>query len=733
MKHKLAKALVVARIKDRDKIKPVTWNGRKAGPWDRRPHKAEGGPVTDPSVLSQLNADSGPKPVTDTATLAALNAPDKGVANAVGQGVAQGATGNFYDELRGLIEANGASPHDPASLSGLVKGAYKYWTGDPEAEKKYDEAVKREREESKTVEKQHPVATTVGELGGALALPVGAGATAATLPARMARGAATGAGVGALYGAGQGETPLERATGAGTGAVLGGATGGLAPPLVEGALQGARALAKPAINAYRGATNPEGEAGRRVLTALDRDFQTQGPQFTPQDTAVAKQAGSPTAIIDAGGETTRALARSAANTSPEAREALTGLTQDRFGTQNQRASDFVNQLTGATGDNAGSIEALKDAAQKANRPAYRQAYKEGDQELFSPEMERLMGSPAVVDAMRRATVSGKDRAVTQGFGAFNPGVTVENGMVTFKPKPNGVPTYPNLQFWDATKRELDDAAKSAARSGNTEQAGVTGNLAKSLRNELDNLVPSYSAARSGAAQAFGAQDALEAGANFVNSRMNNAEARRAVQKMSGPEKQLFQHGYSSALINKINETGDRRTILNQIAQSPADRERLEIALGSQKARQLEAFMRVEGLMDRARTSVTGNSTTARQLTELGLAGGATGIAGHGDFTDPKALATGAVVYGLTHGRNKINEAVAKRVGEMLASDDPNVLKRGAELIAKNGQVFNKLRAIDGFGSKSGAGVSASQVAPIVQGAVAARADDKKKQPQRIGQ
>src|SRR6185437_7955995 len=147
-------------------------------------------------------------------------------------------------------------------------------------------------------------------------------------------------------------------------------------PLVEGAIQGASALARPVTNTIRGITNPEGEAGRRVLTALDRDFQTQGPQFTPQDTAVAQQAGSPTAIIDAGGETTRALARSAANTSPEARDALSGLTQNRFGTQNTRAADFVNQLTGATGDTPGAIDALKDAAQKANRPAYQQAYRE---------------------------------------------------------------------------------------------------------------------------------------------------------------------------------------------------------------------------------------------------------------------------------------------------------------------------------------------------------------------
>jgi hypothetical protein len=48
---------------------------------------------------------------------------------------------------------------------------------------------------------------------------------------------------------------------------------------------------------------------------------------------------------------------------------------------------------------------------------------------MSPELDRLMGSPAVVEAMRRASTSGKDRAITQGLGAMRQGVTVENGVV----------------------------------------------------------------------------------------------------------------------------------------------------------------------------------------------------------------------------------------------------------------------------------------------------------------
>lgn len=61
---RLAKALVVARIKENEKRKPQTWDHHKAGPWDRKIKKAEGGdvdvkPAFDPSQPFQA-ADTKP-------------------------------------------------------------------------------------------------------------------------------------------------------------------------------------------------------------------------------------------------------------------------------------------------------------------------------------------------------------------------------------------------------------------------------------------------------------------------------------------------------------------------------------------------------------------------------------------------------------------------------------------------------------------------------------------------
>lgn len=661
--------------------------------------------------------------------------PDQGVVNAVARGAANGVSANFYDELRGLVEASGADPKDPASIYSLIHGAVNYWSGDKEAEKRYDTATERERQLTKDAEIQHPVASIAGNVAGAVALPIGAAAGAATLPGRMAAGAVTGGVLGGAAGAGEGVGATDRIARGATGAAIGGALGGAAPAAIEGVVQGGRALAQPVANAVRGIRDPEGEAARRVAIGLQRDMQADPnavSRLTPQEFAASAQSGGPATIMDIGGETTRALARSAANTSPEGRAALGRTINDRFEGQTGRVTGWLRN-TFHFPDAAAQSEAIENVGRTVNRANYRRAMNEGDRSIFSPELDRLMGSPAVVDAMRRASTSGKDRAITQGLGAMRQGVTVENGVVNFTKGKNGVPTYPNLAFWDATKKELDDAASAAARAGRNGEASTVRDLARSLRTELDTHVPSYRQARAGATHFFDAENALEAGQNFVGKNMSATDARRALSQMTPQERQLFQDGFVSKFIDTLNQTGDRRSILNKIAESPAAREKLEIAIGRPRAQELESGLRVEGIMDLARNATQGNSTTARQLTELGLAGGV-GFGANGFDTGslhPSALMSAALVYGAAKGHGKINENVSRHVADLLTSNNPQTLFRGIQMVARNSTLFNALRSADRGLARVGGDQGAN--VPVLQAAGVSRANDQPDVPRPPGQ
>lgn len=558
---------------------------------------------------------------------------------------------------------------------------------------RYQHALNIQEGKDKAFTEEHPLASAAAEIGGGLAATGGAamtnlgrqalGLTGTTLPQMMMRGAASGAAIDAADAAVRGENPLSAGG-------IGGAVGAVSPAVgrVANAMIG-----RPVANTIRGIMNPGDEAARRVAGAIDQDIRSGSRGLTLQEMQSAAQQGQPVNLMDAGGETTRALARSAANTSPEGRFLLNQTIDDRFESQSPRLAQWLRH-TFHFPDAAAQQEALDTVQRTVNRGNYARAFTQGDRQIMTPELERLTGSPAVVEAMRKASASGKDRAITQGFGAFNTGVTVDNGVVNFRRGANGVPTYPNLAFWDATKRELDDAANAAARSGRNAEASTLGDLARTLRTELDSQVPSYQAARAGAAQFFGAENALEAGQNFVGAsqRFSIPETRRALARMSPQERQLFQDGYVSRLVQTIEATGDRRSVLNKISRSPAAREELNVALGPQRAREVEARLRVEGIMDLARSAVQGNSTTARQLMELGLAGG---VGGYESWQgDPQALVHAALVYGAARGHRVVDERVAREVARLLVSDNVGQLQRGLRILSRNQNMLGAIRNAD---------------------------------------
>jgi len=66
-----------------------------------------------------------------------------------------------------------------------------------------------------------------------------------------------------------------------------------------------------------------------------------------------------------------------------------------------------------------------------------------------------------------------------------------------------------------------------------------------------------------------------------------------MSQMTPEQREAFQNGYVFRLVEKLGATGDRRSIVNQIAQSPAARAEIRMAIGPQRADELESRLRVE--------------------------------------------------------------------------------------------------------------------------------------------
>lgn len=625
------------------------------------------------------------------------------------RGAKQGLTFEFGDELSALEDA--AGPHIPQqvggipikALIGLARLGYEKLAGEGGATRTYNKAVADERETTKLAEEQHPNLYLAGNVGGSVAgavvIPGGAAARGATTGARLGRGAIAGGVTGALTGAGEGEGLEDTASRTVKGGLVGTAIGAAAPVALSGIEKTGQVIAtaaRPLTSAIRGLRDPEAEAARRVTTAIERDTRQGTSGLTPAEFAAEKASGKPVGVADLGGEVTRGLARSAANSSGEGRAALEAVTSDRFATQSPRTVQFLKE-TFDYPDSIAKLDQIQSVARIQNRPAYAKAYGHPNaQGMWDNGLEQLASAPAVQDAIRMAGVTARNRNALDGFPPIKNPFVIDRatGRMSLAQQADGSTALPNLQFWDHVKRNLDQIASPEARAAS-----------QALRGHLDQLVPDYQTARAGAAKFFDAEDALDAGTKFVSATGGNmAEARKAIQSMPPSDRKLFETGFLSTLIERVHALKDGQDIVKTIYGSPAAREKIELALGKERANLVEAHLLTERVMDRLRPAVQGNSTTTRQLAELGLAGGlqtgygagAYGLA-TGDWGGGNLIA-GAMWAGA---KGKIDQRIARRVGEMLASDDPGVLKKGINIVARNRDMREALRAFDPMAARVG--------------------------------
>jgi hypothetical protein len=659
----------------------------------------------DPKEFADVGANGRPRVVISTR-------PDIGQGRAALEGALQGASANFSDEIYGASKASGLPDWMGGFRApvGAAKLAYEGVTGqnDPkyagslpdvlgvpapteppkrgEATKIYEEEVANKRQVLKDAAEQYPKTYLASELAGGLALPVGAGGQAATIPLRAAEMAKTGAIYGAAAGAGSGEGLTDSAVKAGVGGIAGGVVGAVAAPVMEGVGAGLKyGWEKGVAGPVRAAINPEEAALKKFGTAVKQDANidpTAQGRLTP-----AEMAGSDTAMLgDMGGPVTRRLADTAAIVHPETGGALNKALTDRAEGQFDRISDWLKGTF-----NYPNIALQKEAIQKAgtevNSERYKRAMTDGAGGVWSPELQRLAGSPSIQDAAYGAIKGLQDRGISEGFRSprsmpleFNP----DTGRATLAKTANGNEIVPDLRFWDQVKRNLDAGIDKADRAGDREAVSRLTGLKKSLVSELDNAVPSYAKARAGAAHFFGEENALDAGKSFVtNNKVTNDEARRELAAMKPNERQLFQDGFVSQYLETLSRVGDRRNILNKIADNPNARERLEIVMGKEKYAEFDTKLRIEGIQQLAKDAIQGNSWTARRLTDLGLIGGG-GIASMGTYNmDPKEMVTGAVIAALASGGKRIDARVSQKIGEMFMSKDPMLMDRALKLVSNN--------------------------------------------------
>lgn len=635
------------------------------------------------------------------------------------------AAGASEEEIDVVIQAYGKEQGPKTTgLGALVTGAgqaafglgdeaaagagalYDYATGQGDLSSSYDRRLKQQRSYLDAAAKENPGWYYGGLIGGSLAIPMSgpgrlaslgaqrlgsaglrrlgvAGSTPTSLSGRMAGGALEGAAYGAAAGAGASEGGAQaRLEGGLGGAALGGTIGGVAPAAISagGGLIGA---VKQNVDEYvKPIVSPQSAAVERVAGAIKAD-RAMPREMTKEAATLVRQgrAGQELMRVDRG-ENTRALARSAANQSPQARAILNEAIDPRYEGQYSRVSGFLRGITGNKAKAFAEREVLLDRARRINAANYRPLFDQTrGQVITNPTIENLQETSSLFSrAMKMAEKRAGDRAAADGLS-----------------RPSGVR---DLQYWDYVKRTLDNMATRAYRNGDKDTGSIAGSMAKQLRESLDDQIKAYGNARSQAEAFFKADNALEAGENFARglSGYSPDEVSGVITNMSPKEFGLFTQGFVSRLDDMMAKADDRRNLSRFLSKSPEMRKRISHAIGPAKAKEMEAFVNLEQIMQATKEQLQGNSTTARQLAEMSIGGlGGGYLYGGNPLNDPAGFITGMLIGGVGgraagSARMAQTQQMQKKIAELLVEqgDFDKVMKLAAKL-SKQPKVMNNLR------------------------------------------
>jgi len=467
----------------------------------------------------------------------------------------------------------------------------------------------------------HPNAAALGNITGAVAVPFGAAKAGATLlkggmstPKAMGFGALEGSAYGALAGAGYAEGDLsERAKGAASGAGAGAATGAGVPVLISGGSALGRLVRdKVAANI--------GPLANKVKTRLVRAMRQAG--MTPDEIAAKlDDLGPDGMLVDALGEPGAALARSASNVSPAARETLENASTSRMAGQPDRLTDALLNASGL--DQPRTLQELQEAARASARPAISEAYdsaRSSGHDIDLKAFDDLRQSDIVAKAYSDGQRLAKDRMIAEASRAGNVGDNVlKNGPS-------------NFDILDETKKSLDARAAPALGQQQTNEQAIAGQFSKTIRNRIDEYMPEYGGARDLVRQLHQQQDAIALGASGAKPRVAADFARQADAVIPSHKPELAK-GYAAAKVDQIDNRRTTPGAIDAMFGSKRQREALAAALG-EKASGVKKQLNAEKVFAGTHRALTGNSTTARQLAEMGVtstAGAGLGFAAGGDL------------------------------------------------------------------------------------------------------
>ena len=457
----------------------------------------------------------------------------------------------------------------------------------------------------------NPTGTAVSQImtGIAASAPLAGGAAPASLMQAVKSGAIAGGSVGGLYGLGEGDASKDMgdstaarfghaAIGGAGGAALGGALGGLGYGLVK--------ATNPAPKADP-ATKYLAEQIQKVDGSDPRDLGRMLEQNAIKtDASGWTSKGPPMTIADVGG----AGVQNAAELAAQSPNASMGEAINFYNTRSQEAPTRLNKLIEqhiAPLDYVEQIKANQAAmGSEAVTKGYQDAYN-AVTKIRDPEINKIVDT-LVRDPLGKKIWSNATTIAARDGGTFG------NRDAT------GVITSFSTKDLDVLKKSMDDFISPVGQGDENltkSSYRFLVDLKKQLTTRGDAINPKWAEARAEYGDPASANEAMQEGYEFLSSKdwqdklgsYKDANPNEQKSFFSGIARKMSEMMKSEAGDNPLGKAGNdaRNFVMNSKV-----RERLNAALGEEKASSLIGDLTTEAKMGDTANRVLSNSATARR-------------------------------------------------------------------------------------------------------------------------
>lgn len=557
-----------------------------------------------------------------------------GVAESAAVGMHQGLSFGFGDEVQGAAYA-----------------AIPFAAGTPSERYTYGREYMRAKEDA--ARRDHPVAASAGEVGGAVGTGLAYGLPAfagKSLPGAMGAGALVGGAEGVAYGLGTGEGGLgPRAANAAAMGGLGAATGGALPIVTTAAGK----ATSPLVNRVFG--GKDGVRASRAGKALTRTMERSGQSVDDISAKLSAAAadGQPEYVVadamgDAGARRLSGLYSSGGGSSDDIKRFLNDRQIDQPGRVSAALEDAYD-LRGTT------AQAARAGAQADRKGAADIAF--GGIRGQSPAVD-LGNVVAVLDDSLKP-FSGKTGAIP---GALR---RVQSQLVG---KGDPLTDFDSIF---AVRRELRDSIDAAYRNGR-------GNLAEQLRgvqSAIDDALaaasPEYRKAMQDYAEASRAIDAFGEGAQMARPGARAADTTRRFDQMNPAEQAAARAGYGDRQLARVEAASGGTNRARPLTSPKSMEEARRIAndpglLDRRIGREMEMF-------ETRNTAIGGSPTAAKMEDVKDIEGYDVGLLpallrrDYAGLAGQAAQRFGNVVTGM-------NDATRRKIADAMLSNDVEALR-----------------------------------------------------------